>query len=252
VPWPDQPTLDDRQRAGLAHVLRIEALALPDWCRRTIDPQDKADPNRDKLARLFAVSDMRVHLAEQTSARVCLGGKTSDFSGRYPGVIEEIALALAKNQPVYLLGFAGGATAEVISLLRTGKVEPLAKAITDKRAALKAAFNATKTKVRKNAEGEIPGWIPKAVLPWEWSVNDLLTFIYSKRGQFSRAGNGLDPTENEELWSGMSSDGSIDWILRGLTRLQSRKKEAAASRPEKSATGAKEARVLRPKGRRRT
>jgi hypothetical protein len=230
VPWPDQPTLDDRQRAGLAHVLRVETLGLPEWCRRSLDALGGDERIRDQLARLFAVSDLRVHLAVQTSARVCVGGKTSHFSGRFPGILEEVALSLAKNQPVYLVGFAGGATGQLISMLRTGKVDALARSIKDDRDALRAAFNAVKPKVKVNAKSHQPSWLPAPSLPWEWSVRDLLSFIFGKRELFSPKGNGLERAENEALWDATSSDVAIDWILRGLARLPSKSGEKVSSR----------------------
>ena len=45
--------------------------------------------------------------------RICLGGKTTGYSGRYPGVMEEGMLALHYDKPLYLLGGFGGATRNV-------------------------------------------------------------------------------------------------------------------------------------------
>ena len=42
--------------------------------------------------------------------RVCLGGKTSGYQGKEPGVMEEARLALAYRKPLYLMGGFGGAT----------------------------------------------------------------------------------------------------------------------------------------------
>ena len=42
--------------------------------------------------------------------RVCLGGKTSGYEGRKPGVQEEAQMALEYNKPLYLMGGFGGAT----------------------------------------------------------------------------------------------------------------------------------------------
>ena len=42
--------------------------------------------------------------------RVCLGGKTSGYKGKEPGIIEEARLALELDKPLYLLGGFGGAT----------------------------------------------------------------------------------------------------------------------------------------------
>ena len=42
--------------------------------------------------------------------RVCLGGKTSGYQGKEPGIMEEARLALAYRKPLYLMGGFGGAT----------------------------------------------------------------------------------------------------------------------------------------------
>ena len=42
--------------------------------------------------------------------RICLGGKTTGYKGRYAGVMEEAMLALCYRKPLYLLGGFGGAT----------------------------------------------------------------------------------------------------------------------------------------------
>ena len=42
--------------------------------------------------------------------RICLGGKTSGYEGREPGIQEEAQLALEYNKPLYLMGGFGGAT----------------------------------------------------------------------------------------------------------------------------------------------
>lgn len=42
--------------------------------------------------------------------RICLGGKTSGYEGKEPGIVEEARLALELDKPLYLLGGFGGAT----------------------------------------------------------------------------------------------------------------------------------------------
>jgi hypothetical protein len=57
-----------------------------------------------------ALSAMRRYLADCTNARVLIGGKLQGFQGGMPGIVEEAALAVAAEQPVYLAGGFGGAT----------------------------------------------------------------------------------------------------------------------------------------------
>ena len=218
--WPDRPLLDENERAGLAHVLSVEGLSLPSWCSRALDGLSNDEATRERIVRMLAFSELRRHLSEQTSARVCIGGKVAGYRGRYPGVVEETALALARNQPVYLLSWAGGATSEVIDLLRSGKVAAFAKradARVDPR--LLAAFDSVKPSIRAYAGKGAPKWLPPGARPWEWSLSSMLKFIYARRTLFATQHNGLSSKENEELWSTASVDVSIDLILRGLSRL---------------------------------
>jgi hypothetical protein len=50
-------------------------------------------------------------------ARVVLSGRTDDYSGRRPGIVEEAMIALALRQPIYVLGGFGGAAKLVGELL---------------------------------------------------------------------------------------------------------------------------------------
>ena len=61
--------------------------------------------------------------------RICLGGRTSHYEGRYPGIAEEAYFALKMHKPLYLIGGFGGATAAVYDVLN-GKA---AKALGDLR-----------------------------------------------------------------------------------------------------------------------
>lgn len=64
---------------------------------------------------------LRWHINAQCVARVVIGGKTSGYWGRFPGILEEILLAIQSRKPVYVIGgFGGTATAvgEILGLSR--------------------------------------------------------------------------------------------------------------------------------------
>ncbi|QEG41982.1 CHAT domain-containing protein [Roseimaritima ulvae] len=69
------------------------------------------------------VSDMRRAMAAETDARVAIGGQsfprdqdTHGYSGRFPGIAEEVYRALEAGQPVYPCGGFGGITARIVQL----------------------------------------------------------------------------------------------------------------------------------------
>ena len=60
-------------------------------------------------------------MASRSAAQVIVGGKTSNYSGRMPGTLEECVLALALKRPVYLVGACGGRAAVIGELLGLGE-----------------------------------------------------------------------------------------------------------------------------------
>jgi len=76
-----------------------------------------------------SLSTMREKMTEELDIRIVAGGKTEDFSGKYPGILEESYLAIKANEsinkkkkkPVFLIGGFGGATSKVIEALQGKK-----------------------------------------------------------------------------------------------------------------------------------
>jgi len=52
---------------------------------------------------------MREQLLVRTQARIMLGGRTTGYKGKYPGLVEEALLTLQAGKPLYLMGGFGGA-----------------------------------------------------------------------------------------------------------------------------------------------
>ncbi len=64
-----------------------------------------------------SLSRMRAQMEINSSARIILGGKTTDYLGKNPGLIEEAKLTLKSNKPLYLIGCFEGASAEIIQAI---------------------------------------------------------------------------------------------------------------------------------------
>ncbi|MCP2023272.1 UNVERIFIED_ORG: hypothetical protein J2Y76_004187 [Pseudomonas reinekei] len=60
---------------------------------------------------------MRNTITAESTARIVLGGKTSQFNGNMPGIAEEVLISLKSQKPVYLLGGFGGCTREILDLM---------------------------------------------------------------------------------------------------------------------------------------
>ena len=91
-----------------------------------------ADTATRRYAWARGMTLMREQQTRETDARIAIGGKmgptvtaqpdgtkkTSWYSGRIPGVFEEILLSLEANKPVYPCGAFGGAAAAAVELLQ--------------------------------------------------------------------------------------------------------------------------------------
>jgi hypothetical protein len=135
--WPLPLTRQQRARfQGVATFVRTDmpadvAAMEPD----TFVPEPAYFPT-DTPARRYAwargMTLMRERQTADTDARIAIGGKmgptitampdgnkkTSWYSGRIPGVFEEILLSLEAGKPIYLCGAFGGAATAAVELLQ--------------------------------------------------------------------------------------------------------------------------------------
>ena len=68
-----------------------------------------------------ALTSMRVERNENTDILIAIGGKISGYSGKMPGILEEVSLAMDKKIPIYLLSSFGGMT-KIIWDIKYGKI----------------------------------------------------------------------------------------------------------------------------------
>ena len=89
-----------RDSAGILEVRSLQ--------EETVVPTALAD-------RCVELWTLRQRLTEMLNpgCRICLGGRTSGYSGHYAGVAEEAYFALSMGKPLYLVGGFGGATGAV-------------------------------------------------------------------------------------------------------------------------------------------
>jgi hypothetical protein len=78
----------------------------------------RAADAEDRPATALEYRAMRQRMAEETHARIAVGGKLDGQSGRWPGIVEEVCLALLAAQPVFVAGGLGGAADRVARAIR--------------------------------------------------------------------------------------------------------------------------------------
>lgn len=203
LPWPDEPRLPADERQRLGSTLAIEAAGLPDdLAPRALG--GLGEPERAYL-RARGLTYLRRRLTARTQARICLGGRTGGSQGRYPGIIEEAYLSVDSRQPLFLAGFLGGATRQVIDALE-GRPRPAGFGGGNSIGGLYATFAAGRGP-EADAESD-----PKRV----WTRFRTL----GVRGLSRR--NKLTEDENRELFHTPAVERAIQLVLLGLTRMKPR------------------------------
>ena len=156
---------------------------------------------------------MRRRMARITDARIVLGGRTTGFLGRYPGVVEEAAETIRLRRPLFVAAGFGGAAGSIWRAL-DGEMGPGLDP-TDHDDAwrdMAAFYNAEVAAERCPTQGvDLP----------------------ALRARFGRAGvaglrNGLSDDENAQLAATTDATVICRLILRGLAACAARRSETDA------------------------
>jgi hypothetical protein len=104
--------------AGIARI----TLLTPEGDSLRLEERERV-PVTPELAAV-SLEGMRHRMTAEISARVCLGGKVRDFSGRFPGLAEEAAMAIQGGRRLLLVGGFGGCTRDLAATLGFGEGWP--------------------------------------------------------------------------------------------------------------------------------
>ena len=61
---------------------------------------------------------MREKSINESDIRICAGGKTTGYTGKMPGVLEEFLIAVDNSKPIYLIGGLGGIVKDICESIR--------------------------------------------------------------------------------------------------------------------------------------
>lgn len=78
---------------------------------------------KDFAAWSICLTEMRGASIEKSAVRICAGGRTHDYKGMMPGVLEEILIAVRKKVPLLVIGGFGGVVGSVVRLLMDGEAD---------------------------------------------------------------------------------------------------------------------------------
>jgi hypothetical protein len=138
---------------------------------------------------------MREALLLASSAHVVLGGTTSQYDGRVPGVLEEMWLVLQRGLPLYVIGGFGGMAGAAVDVMVGG-----AAGRGDRRE-LDAAY------VGRRAE----------------DGTDAPALLSTFAGGLAKLNNGLSEDENRALFFSTDAQDILVLVMTGLARMATAK-----------------------------
>jgi hypothetical protein len=156
--------------------------------------------------RARALTHLRHRLDERSTVRLCIGGRTHGYQGRYAGIAEEALFALQRGTPLYLAGVLGGTSRQIIAAVE-GREMPADFAPPDEMRRLYDRPPVAENDPATRPDREVD---PHAV----WT-----TFHDAGVAGLSRF-NGLTEDENLVLAHTSVLDRVIKLVLKGLSNLQ--------------------------------
>ncbi len=206
-----QATAEQRNR--YAEAARQVLVGLPaDLSRYEAAPPEN-DPAALAYIRARALTEMRERMNEQIEARVILGGRLVGYAGAYPGVVEEAAIAVSTNKPLYLIGGFGGAALSIIAAIEANEPEELPEELKAEYQ-LDAAHNPGYAARVSDFNSRVAG---SAVDPIDY--DKLVARFRGCKVEGLSVHNGLSIEENKKLFRTPHIDEMVYLVLKGLLRI---------------------------------
>lgn len=201
-PFPNSRHLTINDRANfLKKQVEVKILDTPKSVGE-IDAKKKYEPFdniEDRYIFSECFTDMRVQMAEDSDARIVLGGRQTNFLGYLPGIVEEAYHSLKASKPLYLLGGFGGATKSIISVINGNKPQELSNEF---------QFNSKFLKDFKSYSSEISSV--------SLNYDEMIGFLQKHSVESISQGNGLSVEENEILFESVNIHELVFLVIKGL------------------------------------
>lgn len=203
--WPIHLALTPTQKAEFKYSrVEVQAIEAPDEC-----PLDKitefVSPNTIENLYLWvkSLTKMRKTVCTKANAYIILGGRTSGFIGKYPGILEEFLFAKRAKLPIFLLGGFGGVS-KVISDIIMGKGD----SDLSERARITPLYNDFVDFYNKKETDD--------QIDYDAIINEI-----QKEG-FSNLNNGLSDDENRILFTSSNILEIIVLVMKGLNSIKNK------------------------------
>jgi hypothetical protein len=180
---------------------RPEGIVDLDPARFVVDlgePLRPTSPN-DRYAIARSMTAMREQQTNDIQARVVVGGKLRGYSGRMPGILEEVLLTMQACTPTFVIGAFGGAAGMIADVLAGEEREEMAW-----------GFHAGEPHIvamRKLYEERDGGFL---------DYPEMLAFL--REWGWAGLDNGLNEAENRELWHTRDLGRIVALVIEGLSK----------------------------------
>ncbi len=141
-----------------------------------------------------SLTEMRMKLINEIDAVIIMGGKVTDYKGKYPGILEEFLIASDMKKPIYLLGGFGGASKEIIRIIKGNDSK-----LFDEKEQFKKNNRFYMDMYKKNVD---------------LKYSEICKRI--KDNAYTQLNNGLTEDENDILFSSEDAQEIIGLIIKGL------------------------------------
>ncbi len=168
----------------------------------SLDYENSNDTLYTRYLKARDLSNMRVQMNKNINARIILGGKKQGYQGIYPGLLEELMLAIISEKPVFLIGAYGGIVKEIIKCITGEESEVLSKEYQSSH----------------NDYGDFCVYYNQLAIKNGLEVIDYesVKLILKSKG-ISGLNNGLTKDENINLFQSSNTVEIISLILKGLS-----------------------------------
>jgi hypothetical protein len=177
----------------------VEVLDPARFLDELVEPLKPSSVN-DRYAIARSMTLMREQQTADIDARVAVGGQINGYSGRVPGILEEVLLSMQANKPTFVIGAFGGAAGMIADLL-AGK----------DRAQMTWHFHTREPHILAMRElyARNEGF---------FDYPDMLTFLHERGAD--GLNNGLTAEQNRELWCSRSLGRIVALVIEGLANIR--------------------------------
>lgn len=201
VPYPLYNSIDKEMETCLLDVCNfIKIPKLEIECNNILSL-----PYKEKYILAKNLTNMRNLINNDVDARIVIGGKTKNYMGIYPGLIEEVYIALKTKKPVFLIGAFGGAARTIIKCIEGTIPNELTE-----------SYQLSDLDYREfyqyyNSIAKVQGFDP---IDYAYIVH------FFKTLNIKSLNNGLTNKENESLFTSNNITEIIILVLKGLINIK--------------------------------